>query len=202
VRLRRQIPFTMAMELLLTARQVSAEEAREIGLIGRVVPDGTALDAALELAEMICANGPLAVEAIKRSVRESEGLSEEEGLRHELELGWPIFATDDAKEGPRPSPRSVLPSSSVNRALGRPWMFRSALLWNLSQLVARCDNLRQGAKGPPTDNAPRLLATAGGARRRGFPPRRQPGRPLWPSPTRRSCGLRLSSRPPHSRCGR
>jgi enoyl-CoA hydratase len=99
VRLRRQIPFTMAMELLLTARQVSAVEAREIGLIGRVVPDGTALDAALELAEMICANGPLAVEAIKRSVRESEGLSEKEGLRHELELGWPIFATDDAKEG-------------------------------------------------------------------------------------------------------
>lgn len=101
VRLRRQIPFTVAMDLLLTGRAVSAQEAREIGLIGRVVPDGTALEAALEIAEAINANGPLAVEAIKRSVRETEGLSEEEGLKLELEIGWPIFSTEDAQEGPR-----------------------------------------------------------------------------------------------------
>jgi enoyl-CoA hydratase len=101
VRLRRQIPFTMAMELLLTAREVSAAEAKEIGFIGRVVPDGKALDTALEIAEMICANGPLAVEAIKRSVQETEGLSEIDGLAKELEIGWPIFATEDAKEGAR-----------------------------------------------------------------------------------------------------
>jgi enoyl-CoA hydratase len=101
VRLRRQIPFTVAMELLLTAREVSATEARDIGLIGRVVPDGTALEEALKLASVIAANGPLAVEAIKRSVRETEGMSEEEGLARELELGWPIFATEDAKEGAR-----------------------------------------------------------------------------------------------------
>jgi enoyl-CoA hydratase len=101
VRLRRQIPFTIAMELLLTAREVDAQEALRIGLIGRVVDDGKALDAALEIASMICANGPLAVEAIKRSVRETEGMSEEEGLARELELGWPIFATEDAKEGAR-----------------------------------------------------------------------------------------------------
>jgi enoyl-CoA hydratase len=101
VRLRRQIPYTMAMELLLTGRAVSAHEAKEIGLIGHVVPDGTALDKAKEIAEMICANGPLAVEAIKRSVIETEGMSEEEGLARELEIGWPIFATEDAKEGPR-----------------------------------------------------------------------------------------------------
>lgn len=99
VRLRRQIPYTMAMDLLLTAREVSADEALAMGLIGRVVPDGTALDAALGIAEVICANGPLAVEAIKRSVRETEGMSEEEGLARELEIGWPIFATEDAKEG-------------------------------------------------------------------------------------------------------
>jgi len=99
VRLRRQIPFTMAMDLLLTAREVSAEEALRIGLIGRVVPDGTALEAALEIAEVICANGPLAVEAIKRSVRETEGMSEEEGLARELEIGWPVFASEDAAEG-------------------------------------------------------------------------------------------------------
>ena len=101
VRLRRQIPFTVAMDLLLTAREVSAEEALRIGLIGRVVPDGQALDEALAIAEVICANGPLAVEAIKRSVRESEGLSETEALKVELEIGTPIFATEDAAEGQR-----------------------------------------------------------------------------------------------------
>jgi enoyl-CoA hydratase/carnithine racemase len=99
VRLRRQIPFTVAMDLLLTAREVPADEALRIGLIGRVVPDGTAFDEALAVADVICANGPLAVEAIKQSVRETEGMSEEDGLARELEIGWPIFATEDAKEG-------------------------------------------------------------------------------------------------------
>lgn len=101
VRLVRQIPYTVAMDLLLTARPVSAAEAKEIGLIGYVVPDGTALDKALEIAEMINANGPLAVEAIKRSVRATEGLPEDEALKVELEIGWPIFSTEDAKEGTR-----------------------------------------------------------------------------------------------------
>jgi len=99
VRLRRQIPFTVAMDLLLTAREVSAEEALSIGLIGRVVPDGQALEEALRIAEVINANGPLAVEAIKRSVRETEGVPEVEALKIELEIGMPIFATEDAAEG-------------------------------------------------------------------------------------------------------
>jgi enoyl-CoA hydratase len=101
VRLRRQIPYTVAMDLLLTAREVSAAEAKEIGLIGRVVPDGAALDAAREIAEVVAANGPLAVEAIKASVKATEGLPEAEALAVELELGWPVFATEDAKEGQR-----------------------------------------------------------------------------------------------------
>ncbi len=99
VRLRRQIAYTVAMDLLLTARQVDAAEALAIGLIGRVVPDGTALAEALAIAEVINANGPLAVEAIKRSVRETEGMAETEALAREYEIGWPIFATEDAKEG-------------------------------------------------------------------------------------------------------
>ncbi len=99
VRLRRQIPFTVAMDLLLTARELSADEAKEIGLIGRVVPNGKALEEALKIAEVINANGPLAVEAIKRSVRETEGMSEEDGLAREYEIGWPIFSTNDAMEG-------------------------------------------------------------------------------------------------------
>ena len=92
VRLRRQIPYTLAMELLLTAREVPAEEALRIGLIGHVVPDGSALDKALEIAAVIGANGPLAVEAILRSVRETEGMSEVDGLARELEIGWPVFS--------------------------------------------------------------------------------------------------------------
>jgi enoyl-CoA hydratase len=101
VRLRRQIPYTLAMDLLLTGRHITAEEALRIGLIGRVVPDGQALAEAKKVAEQIAANGPLAVQAIKRSVIETEGLPEKEALAKELEIGWPILSTEDAKEGPR-----------------------------------------------------------------------------------------------------
>jgi enoyl-CoA hydratase len=99
VRLRRQIGFTKAMEMLLIGERVPAAEAERIGLIGRVVPDGEALNVALEIAEKIAANAPLSVMAIKRAVQESEGLTEAEGLKKELEIGVPIFGTADAKEG-------------------------------------------------------------------------------------------------------
>lgn len=101
VRLRRQIPYTQAMELLLTGRQVPAEEALRLGLVGRVVPDGQALAEARRIAEQIAHNGPLAVQAIKRAVVETEGLPEREALARELEIGTPIFQTEDAREGPR-----------------------------------------------------------------------------------------------------
>lgn len=100
VRLRRQMPYTVAADLLLTGRTITAREALDYGLIGHVVADGTALDKAHEIAEAISANGPLAVKAVLRSLRETEGLPEEEALKIELEIGMPIFATDDAKEGP------------------------------------------------------------------------------------------------------
>ncbi|MGP3981799.1 crotonase/enoyl-CoA hydratase family protein [Streptomyces sp. KR80] len=101
VRLPRQIPRTHALEMLLTGRPYTAGEAERIGLIGRVVPDGTALERALEVAELINANGPLAVEAVKASVYECAELTEAQGLKVELERGWPIFDTADAKEGSR-----------------------------------------------------------------------------------------------------
>ncbi len=101
VRLRRQIPYTRAAEMLLTGRHVPAREALEMGLIGHVVPDGQALAKAREIAEQIAANGPLSVQAILRALRETEGLSEIEGLELELAIGQPIFATEDAREGPR-----------------------------------------------------------------------------------------------------
>ncbi|MET9467436.1 crotonase/enoyl-CoA hydratase family protein [Streptomyces sp. NPDC006544] len=101
VRLPRQIPRTHALEMLLTGRPYAAEEAARIGLIGRVVPDGTALAAALEIAERINACGPLAVEAVKASVYETAELTESQGLAAELLRGWPIFDTADAREGAR-----------------------------------------------------------------------------------------------------
>jgi len=101
VRLCRQIPYTRAMELLLMARPIDANEAKEIGLIGRIVPDGTALAEAQRIAGIIAENGPIAVQAIKRSVLEAASLTEEEGLKRELEIGWPVFKSEDAREGPR-----------------------------------------------------------------------------------------------------
>jgi len=101
VRLRRQIPYTVAAELLLTGRQMTATEAKEVGLIGHVVPDGQALTKARELADRIAANGPLAVQAVLQSLREGKNLTEDEALARELELGWPVFGSEDAKEGPK-----------------------------------------------------------------------------------------------------
>ncbi|MFF8844085.1 crotonase/enoyl-CoA hydratase family protein [Streptomyces sp. NPDC015127] len=101
VRLPRQIPHTHALEMLLTGRAYSADEALRIGLVGRVVPDGTALETALGIAEQINACGPLAVEAVKASVYETARMTEAEGLAAELKRGWPVFDTADAKEGAR-----------------------------------------------------------------------------------------------------
>ncbi|MFE9767594.1 crotonase/enoyl-CoA hydratase family protein [Streptomyces sp. NPDC005808] len=101
VRLQRQIPRTHALEMLLTGRPYTAREAADIGLIGHVVPDGTALDKALAVAEQINDCGPLAVEAVKASVYETAEMTETDGLAAELARGWPVFDTADAKEGSR-----------------------------------------------------------------------------------------------------
>jgi enoyl-CoA hydratase len=100
VRLQRQIAFTNAADLLLTGRLITAQEAAAMGLIGHVVPDGQALTRAHELADQIAANGPIAVRTVLQSIRETAALSEADGLARELELGWPVFSTNDAKEGP------------------------------------------------------------------------------------------------------
>ncbi len=101
VRLPRQIPYTVAADLLLTGRHIKAPEAKEIGLIGHVVPDGQALTKAMELAELITANGPLAVQAILRTMRETEAMHENEAFTVDARLGMEVFRSEDAKEGPR-----------------------------------------------------------------------------------------------------
>ncbi|QRY61841.1 crotonase/enoyl-CoA hydratase family protein [Gordonia sp. PDNC005] len=101
VRLVRQIPYTIAADILLTGRHITAAEAKEYGLIGYLVPDGSALDKALEIADQIAANGPLAVQAILKTIRDSEGLHEEEAFKIDAELGAAVFKSADAKIGPR-----------------------------------------------------------------------------------------------------
>lgn len=101
VRLPRQIPYTVACDLLLTGRHIKAPEAKEIGLIGHVVPDGGALNKALEIAGLINANGPLAVQAILKSIRDTEGLHENDAFTLDTEIGITVFISEDAKEGPR-----------------------------------------------------------------------------------------------------
>ena len=102
VRLRRQIPYTLAAEILLTARHVTAQEALDFGLIGRIVPKGETLAEARKIADVICENGPLSIRALMRMLREiDESYSEADALEKELEIGGPIFATKDAREGPR-----------------------------------------------------------------------------------------------------
>jgi enoyl-CoA hydratase len=100
VRLVRQLPYTVAADLLLTGRHIKAPEAKEIGLIGHVVPDGTALDKAREIADAIAANGPLAVQAILRTIRDTEGMHEDEAFKLDAKVGAPVFSSDDAREGP------------------------------------------------------------------------------------------------------
>ena len=101
VRLPRQIPYTVAADLLLTGRHISAAEALSIGLIGHVVPDGQALSKALEIASEIAANGPVAVRAILRVIRETEGMAEDAAFALEARAGLSVFASEDAREGPR-----------------------------------------------------------------------------------------------------
>jgi crotonobetainyl-CoA hydratase len=103
-RLPGQIPRKIAMEMIFTGAPVSATRAHELGLVNHVVPDGSALEAALALAAKICANAPLAVQASKRLAM---GL--DDGVLPDEELSWQrndretaaIFTSEDAREGTR-----------------------------------------------------------------------------------------------------
>ncbi len=99
VRLPRQIPWAIAMELLLTGQPIDAQRAYGIGLINRVVPAQELLPTALELAEVICRNGPLAVRTAKEIV--VRGMALEAPFVLEKALGERVFASEDFKEGPR-----------------------------------------------------------------------------------------------------
>lgn len=99
VKLPRQIPSRVAMELALTGDFISSERAYELGLINQVVPSGTALDAAKALAAKIAANGPLAVAASKAVVQSQSDWSQGEMFAKQNDIAMPVFTSEDAIEG-------------------------------------------------------------------------------------------------------
>jgi enoyl-CoA hydratase len=101
VRLPRQMPYPFAMELLLTADMVDADRALALGLINRVVPEDHLMNTAYEYAERIATNAPLAVSATKQSAIEGLALDLQSAYANETRHSDRIFATEDAKEGPR-----------------------------------------------------------------------------------------------------
>jgi enoyl-CoA hydratase len=101
VRLRRQIPYAVAAEMLLAGEDLSARRAYDLGLVNHVVPDGQALARAREIAARIAANGPLAVKGILATLRETETLPESDAFAIEQKHGMQVMASEDAAEGPR-----------------------------------------------------------------------------------------------------
>ncbi|MBW2233210.1 MAG: crotonase/enoyl-CoA hydratase family protein [Deltaproteobacteria bacterium] len=101
VRLRRQIGYAVAAEMLLAGEDLPARRAYELGLINHVVPDGQAVAKAHEIADRIASNGPLAVKAILATLRETETLPEEDAFAIEQQHGMKVMTSKDAIEGPR-----------------------------------------------------------------------------------------------------
>lgn len=101
VRLARQLPYAHAMKLLLTAEPVDADTAQKIGLISEVVGHDSLLARAEELAQVVAANAPLALQAIKKTVLQTHTLSWEDAFRIEMEQSGAIMMSRDAREGPK-----------------------------------------------------------------------------------------------------
>lgn len=99
LRLPRILPRTVAMELALTGDPIDAERAHQLGLVNRLSEPGQALAVALELAETIAANGPLALAATKRVMVESADWPDSEFFARQSEITTPVFSSEDAREG-------------------------------------------------------------------------------------------------------
>ena len=99
LRLPRLLPRTIAMELALTGEPMEAQRAFDLGLVNRLAEPGRAVDEALQLAEAIAANGPLALAATKRIMIESVDWPESEFFSRQGEISGPVMASEDAREG-------------------------------------------------------------------------------------------------------
>ena len=99
LRLPRVLPRTIAMELALTGDPIDAERAYAFGLVNRLAEPGEAVTVALELAEAIAANGPLALAATKRILNEAVDWPDAEFFTRQGEISGPVFSSEDAREG-------------------------------------------------------------------------------------------------------
>jgi enoyl-CoA hydratase len=101
IRLPRLIGHSRAMDLILTGRPVPAKEAAWMGLANRVVPSGEALQAAIELAQEIASHPQLCMRSDRRSAIEQWGMSEDEAMRNELQLGLETIESGETVTGAR-----------------------------------------------------------------------------------------------------
>ena len=97
----RQLPYPIAMWLLLSGEWLTAQQAFQYGLVNKVVPQGELMTEAERMAGVICQNGPLAVRAIKELAVRSQYMPIEYGLRMEQAIGQVLRTTEDAREGPK-----------------------------------------------------------------------------------------------------
>ena len=99
LRLPRVLPRNVAMELALTGEPIDAERGYELGLVNRLAEPGQAVTTALELAETIAANGPLALAATKRILIEAVDWPDSEFFVRQGEIVEPVMSSEDAREG-------------------------------------------------------------------------------------------------------
>ena len=176
VRLQRQIPYTVAADILLTGKHILAAEAKEIGLVGYVVPDGRRSTRRARSAATIAANGPLAVEAILRRCTTTEHMSEEEAFAYETGYtgsGDGVGRLEGRPEGVRREAHAELPAevaavrprpphAGARRRRGGPPARRRPVEAALEAVDLMAQAVERGG-----DAGVRLLA----ARRRVFVPR-------------------------------
>jgi enoyl-CoA hydratase len=100
LRMPQRMPYALAMELALTGDQIEAQRGHELGIVNRLTEPGEAVDVALKLAERIAANGPLALAATKEILQAQRDWSQEEFWERQRTIVDPVFASQDAQEGP------------------------------------------------------------------------------------------------------
>ncbi|MBU6268530.1 MAG: enoyl-CoA hydratase/isomerase family protein [Sphingomonadales bacterium] len=100
-RLMRQVSPCMARELMFLGERITADEAHRIGLVNRVVDDGTALDAALGIAVKLAAKSPMTLKLLKRTLRDGAEMPPAAALRHEQAMIGLVLDSRDSHEGCR-----------------------------------------------------------------------------------------------------
>lgn len=101
LRLPSRVGYGRAMEMAITGDPITAEEAHQMGMVARLAEPGTAVDAAMALAERVAQNAPLAVAASKQLIRATLGSTEEEFWAVQGARQAAVFTSNDAKEGPK-----------------------------------------------------------------------------------------------------